>query len=138
MQAVMDTGAVDTVISATVFENTFHIVPGSTEAPQIDQSSKDPLLKSFSYGFKNLAFEGLTVANPKITVLTDRIAAGVTTNHLRSALSDPYGRFLNVLIIGMNVLKKLHIYVAYGEKKLYITPAGTGESVLFKTAEPAK
>lgn len=34
----------------------------------------------------------------------------------------------------MNVLKHLHVYIAYGEKKLYISPAGSGESVLFKPA----
>jgi hypothetical protein len=27
------------------------------------------------------------------------------------------------VIIGMNVLRKLHIYIAYKEQKLYVTPA---------------
>jgi hypothetical protein len=28
------------------------------------------------------------------------------------------------MLIGMNVLRHLHIYVAYKEQKIYITPAG--------------
>jgi ABC-type iron transport system FetAB ATPase subunit len=43
----------------------------------------------------------------------------------------------NEIIIGINVLRQLHIYIAYGEKKLYITPAGSGESALYKTAAGA-
>jgi len=37
----------------------------------------------------------------------------------------------------MNVLRQLHVYIAYREKKLYITPVGTGESALFKTTASA-
>ena len=28
------------------------------------------------------------------------------------------------MLIGMNVLRHLHIYIAYKEQKIYITPAG--------------
>ncbi len=99
--------------------------------------TKENKLNSYSHAFSSITIEGLTVANPKITVVADRMGARLATNSIRGATQDPYSRASDSLIIGMNVLKKLHIYVAYGEKKLYITPAGTGESVLFKTAAPA-
>ena len=38
------------------------------------------------------------------------------------------------MIIGMDILRHLHIYIASRESKLYVTEAGTGESVLFKPA----
>ena len=38
------------------------------------------------------------------------------------------------ILLGMNVLKHLHVYIAYKEKKLYITPAGTS----VPTTSPAK
>lgn len=28
------------------------------------------------------------------------------------------------MLLGMNVLRHLHVYIAYKERKLYITPAG--------------
>ena len=34
-----------------------------------------------------------------------------------SALAQPE------VVIGMELLRKLHLYMAFGEKKLYITPA---------------
>ena len=30
------------------------------------------------------------------------------------------------LIIGMNVLRKLHVYMAFGERRLYVSPASAG------------
>jgi hypothetical protein len=27
------------------------------------------------------------------------------------------------IIVGMNVIRRLHLYIAYGEKTLYVTPA---------------
>ena len=136
MRAVIDTGGDDTLMNATDFQKSFNITPGSPEAPLNEALTKENRLKTYTHAFSTLAFEGLTVTNPKITVVVDRMAVGVTTNSIRGALQDPFSREADPMVIGMNVLRKLHVYIAYGEKKLYITPAGTGESVLFKTAAP--
>ncbi|MEO7053633.1 MAG: pepsin/retropepsin-like aspartic protease family protein [Rhizomicrobium sp.] len=133
LNAVIDTGATDTILSATTAEYDMKFSLGSAETPQIDVSKEDPQLKLYSHDFKLLSFEGVTVSNPKIIIMTDRMGSKMIH----------YGNVripkLPDLVIGMNVLKLLHIYIAYGEKKLYISPGGTGESVLFKTAAaPAK
>jgi hypothetical protein len=60
---------------------------------------------------------------------------GVFKSSIRGVLNDPYNHVqADRLIIGMDVLSRLHVYIAYREKRLYITPAGSGESVLFKDA----
>ena len=41
------------------------------------------------------------------------------------------------MLIGMDILRHLHMYLAVNEEKLYVTEAGSGESVLFKTAGAA-
>jgi hypothetical protein len=33
------------------------------------------------------------------------------------------GNANETIVLGMNVLRRLHIYIAYGEEKLYVTPA---------------
>jgi hypothetical protein len=38
------------------------------------------------------------------------------------------------MLIGMNILRHLHIYIAYKEHKLYITPAGTPTATAESTA----
>jgi predicted aspartyl protease len=40
-------------------------------------------------------------------------------------LGDAQMQDMNVdLVLGMDVLRRLHLYIAYGEEKLYLTPAG--------------
>jgi len=98
--------------------------------------TKESNLNSYTHAFNTITIEGLTVTNPKITVVADRMGAQLATNSTRGATQDPYSRASDALIISMNVLLKLYIYVAYGEKKPYITRAGTRESLLFRAAAP--
>ena len=142
VRAIIDTGAELTVMTTTAASEIFAIVPGSSDTPQEGVSSSDPELKYYSHPFSRLTFDGLEVSNPRISIMTDRVAAAanVEKSSFRGTTNDPYARTrLEPLIIGMNILKHLHVYIAYKEKKLYITPAGSGESVLFQApAAPAK
>lgn len=36
------------------------------------------------------------------------------------------------MLIGMDVLRQLHIYIAFAEEKLYVTEVTQGEPVLFQ------
>lgn len=142
LDAMIDTGAGITVMSDEAATKKFSVSLGSNETPLIDTEKSDPLLKYYSHKFDTLTLEGLTVSNPNIVIMTDRMGAGAPAfkSSIRGALNDPYNRVKrDELILGMNILKHLHIYIAYKEKKLYISPAGTGESILFKDiAAPAK
>ena len=62
-----------------------------------------------------MSFGGIDVREPTLTVLPDLMVGGL-------------GRFLGAtrlpeIIIGMSILSGLHVYIAYGERKLYITEA---------------
>lgn len=64
---------------------------------------------SFGYTFKSLAFGGVQVNNAKIRL-------------------DPYsvhqmGKSSPKMLIGADVLSRLHLYIAYQERKLYVTDA---------------
>ena len=139
LQAIIDTGAGNSVMNVEVAIGTFGIKPGSEDAPLVDTSKTDPLLKEYRYQFSTLSFEGITVTNPHISIIADRMGASELKSSFRGTTSDPYNSRIRQVIVGMDVLQHLHLYMAYWEKKLYISPAGTGESVLFKSpAEPAK
>ncbi len=62
----------------------------------------------YTYPFKSLELQGVSVLNPNIVLTPDK-------------LNDPYRPDI---ILGMTVLSKLHLYIAYGEKKIYVTGAG--------------
>jgi predicted aspartyl protease len=134
VRAILDTGADRSVMSIEVAMSTFGISPGSPDTPLVDTSRSDPLLKEYDHKFRMLSFEGVTVENPTIHIMTDRLGASETKSSIRGTLSDPYNYRIKQVVIGMNVLKHLHLFMAYKEKKLYISPAGWGESVLFKNA----
>lgn len=84
----------------------------------LDIDEKNPNLKShgnvavngmagpiYSYPFKELSFGGVTVSHPHIEIVSDPVWTE------------------DDLLMGIDILRQLHIYIAYGEKKLYITPA---------------
>lgn len=130
MTAIVDTGATFTVMNADTARKTFGLVAGSPDLPQTGSSSDLPI---YHHTFEKLSFEGITVMNPKIGIVPDRMARKDRINDmvLGSRAQHKKQEVLSELIIGMNVLKRLHIYIAYQESKLYVTPAGTGESALF-------
>jgi len=113
-KAVLDTGAVGTTLSMAEAKRVFDIAPDDRD-------------KAFEHVFQKLSFEGLEVANPHILVIPDKVGSKdpnnsyVTGSRVRRVddadASDP------TMLIGMNILSKLHIYVAFSENKIYITPA---------------
>lgn len=103
VKAIVDTGSPETVMSLKV-------------ASRLLQIDEDTLKKKRDTDegttlFKTLTFQGITVNNPNIRMFTDE----------ESKLFEGSGQ--PKLIIGMGILRQLHMYVAYKEKRLYVTPA---------------
>jgi len=102
--ALLDTGARHSIVSMSlakkigVSENSpdLKLVHGSTDQ-----------YKSYDYPFKLLDFDGIAVSKPRLQVVSD----------------DYLPRGIDMLV-GVSILRRLHLYIAYGEEKLYITPAG--------------
>ena len=119
-RAIVDTGAPGTAISAGAAERAFGVTVNSPGAIR----SSDPDDAAFGYVFHNLSLGGIAASNPHITIFPDvvgkndpdnAIATGSTIVHDEDGMQDD-------LIIGMDVITHLHLYIAYGERKLYITP----------------
>jgi len=81
--------------------------------------------KVFGYVFKTMSFGNITVNNPHIVVipeimgLNDPNNSGRTDSRIKKIDDDLEAD----LSVGMDVLKKLHLYIATKENKLYITAA---------------
>lgn len=112
--AMVDTGAPNTVLYAS-------------EAKRVFGLTDENAGQRFEHVFQKLSFEGLEVGNPHIAIVPDKTGSkdpnnGLVTGSLVRRIddrdpSDP------VMLIGMNVLSKLHLYIAFSENKIYITPA---------------
>lgn len=127
--AVLDTGATNTVLNLEIAKSAFSLVPGNSDTPVRGRlvSSSGPTF-TYTHRFGSLSLEGIAVANPQIELIPDlmRNKRMDPKDSLEGGtrLPDPSRAVsLGDMILGMDILHHLHVYIAYKEKKLYITPA---------------
>jgi predicted aspartyl protease len=128
LNAILDTGAADTVMNLSVALRDFAVdinAPNVQRVDQIRAASGEPGSRPraaeavYRRRFDSLTMGELTVDDPMITLLPDLMGHS-------GGLPD--------LIIGMSTLMKLHVYVAYRERKLYISTHSAGRT---NTVPPA-
>lgn len=98
VRAVLDTGASDTFMSLEKAEDLF------------DVDAKTLKDHKGHYPFKTLSFGDVSVSNPDITLVSDKTSKMLEWGGPR-------------LLLGMGVLRRLHLYISYKEEALYVTPA---------------
>ena len=109
-RAVLDTGAPSSLLSFEEADDLFDLnekSPGIQPLGVVEGGSGGEI-KSFTYPFKSLAMGGVIVSNPHIL-----LTAG--DNFLRDDRAS--------LLLGMDVLRHLHLYIAYRERTLYVSDA---------------
>jgi predicted aspartyl protease len=122
--AILDTGASTTVLNLDIARRNFRI---DTNAPDVERAGEltgvRATLPYYRKRFNTIALEGVTINNPMITLMPDMMAgAGQPALETGSLIRGERGG-LPELILGMNVLSQMHVYIAYRERRLYITAA---------------
>jgi predicted aspartyl protease len=125
VRAEIDTGATNTVMMAAAAKRLFDIVP---ETPGNVPLNTQGMAAAFGRVFSTLDFEGVAVHNPHVVIVPDLLGSKDPNNGYRTdshikKVDDDVDRA--DLLIGMDILKKLHLYIAFDEKKLYISEAST-------------
>jgi predicted aspartyl protease len=124
LDALVDTGSTFSTISETIADRAFHVSPGSPGVEHNPNAKPDDIIQ-YRYRFKSLSMNGVAVNNPMFYILPD-LAEAQMRNELGKLANDPqYGISspLPRLVIGMDVLRQLHLYIAYKENMLYATAA---------------
>ena len=109
--AVIDTGASDTALTEAAAKRIFGLTPGDAATPRYGELNGDPALPTYIHWFNSLTFGQVRIGEPGVLVIPD----DKSRDAARLAIPD--------LILGMDVLRNLHLYLAMGEKKIYVTPA---------------
>lgn len=132
LEALLDTGASDSVLNLDKALLEYHLKPGDSETPLsrdiIEGASEGESVHTYTHRFHALSLEGLAVGNPQVRLMPDLMKPRLSNAHdslkggSRLKVLDAQTG-LGDMILGMNVLHHLHLYIAYGERKLYITPA---------------
>jgi hypothetical protein len=124
-RALIDTGAGGTSLSVDEEKRNFKLNLGDADTPQDGVLNGDASLLVYKHLFKSLKFGDVAVNNPEIDIIPNAMGrnadraqyVGDRTKSDRTEIKVPD------MIIGMDVLQKLHVYIAFGENKMYISPA---------------
>ena len=111
--AILDTGSYRSIMSAGMAKSVFGIDDKNPAAKSLGSLAINGTggLAAFRYPFSKLTFGGVTVNNPDLMVLPDEAVGGANSP----------------LLVGISILRQLHLYIAYKEQTLYVTPAQPDE-----------
>ena len=123
LSAEIDTGATNTTMTAAAARRIFDITPETAGNVPLNNQG---MAGAFGRVFSTLDFEGVAVQNPHIVILPDLVGSkdpnnGQQTGSRAKRVDDDLDSA--DMLIGMNILKKLHLYIAFDERKLYISEA---------------
>jgi hypothetical protein len=123
-KAALDSGASDTVMFTRAARRAGVDVDDSGAVAETGQLGNNANVRTYAHRFQSLSIEGITVNNPVISLIPDlnKRGQGGPEFGSRIATANAYAR--PDLLIGMSILRRLHVYIAYAERKLYITAGG--------------
>jgi hypothetical protein len=122
--AIFDTGSRHTIMRLPAARRDFGLVPESPGMTPYRAINGDPLLNGHLRTFGKLSFAGINFEQQDVLIVPD-----IMNRHAdRSRIADnPVHRHnedlvLPELSLGMDVLKHLHLFLAFGEQALYLAP----------------
>lgn len=129
VSATLDTGADTSTLALPVAESDFGLKLGSADTPYAGDMYGKPGAALYHHKFSSLSFGGIAVSNLDVTILPDFLKDKYKPGpEIGTRLADPVSNSeFSDMLLGMNVLRHLHVYIAYKERKLYITPASPSQ-----------
>jgi len=122
VDAILDTGASATFLNLTDAQRTFDVDVNAPDVEKVGEITGGYSASMYRRRFQTLAFGGVTIANPELILLPDLVTGSVRQAPRTGSLISENGGLPSVTL-GMSILERLHVYVAYKERKLYITEA---------------
>jgi predicted aspartyl protease len=122
MEAMLDTGASTTTLNLNDARRLFSVDVNAPDVEKIGELTGGFTANIYRRQFKTLAFEGVTINNPMITLMPDMMNGAVGARAQTGSLIGSRGG-LSSLVLGMSTMSYMHIYISNKERKLYITVA---------------
>jgi len=134
--AILDTGSGSSHITLEAAHNAFGLTANSPDMTQVGVEHGAFTVPIYRHTFKTLELNGITIGNPTF-YLSDNLAKhhANQTAFTGSRLSDAdQQNGIADVVLGVHELHNLHVYIAYGEQKIYVTPASPPPSVASASA----
>lgn len=141
-RAVLDTGAGGSTLTTDEAKRVFGLTMGDADTPQTGVLNGDTTLPTYSHQFKTLSFGNVVVDNPKLRLLPNAVGrnadrAPLVNSRAQSEKSVMSARASD-MIIGMDILRNLHVYIAFKERKLYVSSNPQAAQPAAQPSEGAK
>ena len=127
VNAEIDTSTPFTIMNLTIAQGQFRVDVNGPDVQKLGEvQGQGYTANVYARRFNAIAFEGITINNPEMVLMPDmmrsQIRRGPPTGGLIADSRQAAG--LPDLMLGMSTLAGLHVYIAYKERKLYITSTG--------------
>jgi predicted aspartyl protease len=124
-RAWVDTGATFTALDMDDAQTLYGLTMGDAATPENGTLNEDAELKTYSHTFTSLSFGDVRITGPHVTIIPNAMAESLAKSRVAGT---PPGRPVKPveapqLIIGMDVLRKLHLYMSLAEGKMYLSRA---------------
>ncbi len=129
LTAIFDTGAIHTVLDLDLAQSGYGLKPGDADTPEVGRLLRSPDTKTYFHRFSSLSMDGIVIANPTVRLIPDlmRNKMGEQNDSMKggSRLPPPTAAKAGFgdLILGMSVLRQWHMYIAYKEQAIYLSPS---------------
>jgi len=122
--AIFDTGSRHTIMRLPAARRDFDLHPDSPGMTPYRAINGDAFLTGYLHNFSKMSFGGMTVDNPEVMVVPDIMSRNADKSPMarNRAYHHNADLILPELSLGMDVLKHLHLFMAFGEQALYIAP----------------
>jgi len=134
VMAEIDTGSQNNSLRAEAAKRIFDLEP---ESPGNIPLNSQSMTTAFGRVFSSLDFDGVGVTNPRVIIIPDLVGSKDPNNGFKTGSRVQKVDDLDDqpdMLIGMDILRKLHLYIAFDENKLYITEASAPAPVQPQTA----
>jgi hypothetical protein len=125
--AIFDTGSRHTIMRLPVAKRDFDLYPDSPGMTPYRAINGDPFLNGSIHTFSKLSFAGMTFDQQEVLIVPDVMNRNADNSRIADRPSHRHNEGLKLpeLSLGMDVLKHLHLFMAFGEQALYVAPAET-------------
>ena len=123
--AIFDTGSRHTIMRLPVARRDFGLRDDSPGMTPYGSINGDPLLNGHLRTFGKLSFAGIDFERQEVLIVPDRMNRHADRSRIADNPAHLHNEnlILPELSLGMDVLKHLHLFMAFGEQALYVAPA---------------
>lgn len=121
-KAVLDTGAWGSTIRIKPAKMLLGVTPGGADAPASGELNGAKGATTYRHVFRSLSFDGVAITNPSITLIPDMLDDALSSTPTGSKIKVKDDSDKPDMLLGMDILRHFHIYIAYKDRFVYLTP----------------